>query len=223
MRTILASRRPAFVFALRCQHREPPRPNPGVQVGVPEGRVARQPRRRTRRGRQAGRLARRHARPPAGSPRRRDAEEKGVWLPGPVIPNPLAVNAFPYQPWAKALVASRETNELDPHTRCKPSGIARQFLTPYGVEFVELTELQRIYIFDIGGPHSWRTVYMDGRSHPRPAGRPTTALDGCWMATRSSRPVAQRVVLVDREVRRTRALHTIERSLLPTPPRSAMS
>ena len=29
----------------------------------------------------------------------------------------------------------------------------RQFLTPYGVEFVELPELQRLYIFDIGGPH----------------------------------------------------------------------
>jgi hypothetical protein len=26
--------------------------------------------------------------------------------------------------------------------------------------------LQRIYIFDIGGPHTWRTIYMDGRTHP---------------------------------------------------------
>ena len=33
-------------------------------------------------------------------------------------------------------------------------------------EFVELQELQRIYIFDIGGPHTYRTIYMDGRSHP---------------------------------------------------------
>jgi hypothetical protein len=44
--------------------------------------------------------------------------------------------------------------------------VARQFLTPYGVEFVELPEIQRIYIFDIGGPHTYRTVYMDTRTHP---------------------------------------------------------
>ena len=43
---------------------------------------------------------------------------------------------------------------------------ARQFLTPYGVEFVELPEAaKRVYIFDIGGPHTFRTIYMDGRSH----------------------------------------------------------
>jgi hypothetical protein len=30
-----------------------------------------------------------------------------------------------------------------------------------------MPELQRIYIFDIGGPHSFRTIYMDGRKHPK--------------------------------------------------------
>jgi hypothetical protein len=92
--------------------------------------------------------------------------EKGVWLPGPVIPNPLGLKDPPLQPWAKALLADRDLNQLEPHARCKPSGGARQFLTPYGVEFVELPELQRLYIFDIGGPHTYRTVYMDGRNHP---------------------------------------------------------
>ena len=57
-------------------------------------------------------------------------------------------------------------NQLEPHTRCKPSGVTRQFLTPYGVEIVDLPELQRVYIFDIGGPHTYRTIYMDGRTHP---------------------------------------------------------
>jgi len=93
-------------------------------------------------------------------------EEKGVWVPGTVAPNPLALKETPFQPWAKAVFADRRTNELEPHTRCKPSGVTRQFLTPYGVEFVELPELERIYIFDIGGPHTYRTVYMDGRTHP---------------------------------------------------------
>ena len=91
-------------------------------------------------------------------------EEKGVWLPGP---GGLArLEDVPMQPWARALRADRELHQLEPHARCKASGVARQFLTPYGVEFVELPELQQIYIFDIGGPHTYRTIYMDGRTHP---------------------------------------------------------
>jgi hypothetical protein len=39
-------------------------------------------------------------------------------------------------------------------------------MTPYGVEFVEIPELGRMFIFDIGGPHTFRTIYMDDRSHP---------------------------------------------------------
>ena len=73
---------------------------------------------------------------------------------------------IPYMPWTLAVSDDRRRNELEPHTRCKPSGSAREFLTPYGVEFVELAEAQRVYIFDIGGPHTFRTIYMDGRTHP---------------------------------------------------------
>jgi hypothetical protein len=93
---------------------------------------------------------------------------KGVWTPsGFGITTPLlAADKTPYQPWAKALYDFRQTNELEPHTRCKPSGFSRQFMTPYGVEFVELPDIQRIFIFDIGGPHTFRTIYMDGRPHP---------------------------------------------------------
>ena len=35
------------------------------------------------------------------------------------------------------------------------------------MEFVDLPELQRIYIMDIGGPHTFRIIYMDGRPHPK--------------------------------------------------------
>ena len=52
--------------------------------------------------------------------------------------------------------------------------MARQFETPYGVEFLEMPEEQRLYIFDIGGPHTFRTVYMDGRSHPSTCSPATT-------------------------------------------------
>jgi hypothetical protein len=80
---------------------------------------------------------------------------------------PIPADQIPFQPWAKALWEDREKHELEPHARCKASGMLRQFLTPYGTEIVELPELQRIYIFDVGGPHTFRTIYMDGRSHPK--------------------------------------------------------
>ena len=92
---------------------------------------------------------------------------RGIWMP--VFPfgghlTPLA--DVPFQPWARKLYDERLEHQLEPHARCKPSGGVRQMQTPYGVELVELRELQRLFIFDIGGPHSYRTVYMDGRSHP---------------------------------------------------------
>jgi hypothetical protein len=70
--------------------------------------------------------------------------------------------------WTRAVSDDRRRNELEPHTRCKPSGGPRQWLTPYGAEFLELPEQKVAYIFDIGGPHSYRTIYLDGRTHPRP-------------------------------------------------------
>jgi hypothetical protein len=78
-----------------------------------------------------------------------------------------ACTPIPYMPWTLAVSDDRRRNELEPHTRCKASGGPRQFLTPYGVEFLELPEQRVAYIFDIGGPHTYRTIYMDGRGHPR--------------------------------------------------------
>jgi hypothetical protein len=157
-----------FLFTVMAESgltQEPAAPPPqggGVQVGVPQGRGA-----APGRGRQAG--------PPAkAAPRSADGKillsgatpsEKGVWLPGGGGGQTLG-GEVPFQPWAKAVLDDRQKNQLEPHTRCKPSGVTRQFLTPYGVEFVDLPELQRIYIFDIGGPHTYRTIYMDGRVHP---------------------------------------------------------
>lgn len=72
-----------------------------------------------------------------------------------------------FRRWSQGLFDARQAHDLEPHARCKASGAVRQFLTPYGVEIVEIEELKRIYIFDIGGPHTFRTIYMDGRGHPR--------------------------------------------------------
>ncbi len=68
--------------------------------------------------------------------------------------------------WTLAVSDDRRQNELEPHTRCKPSGGPRQWLTPYGAEFLELPDQKVAYIFDIGGPHTFRTIYLDGRKHP---------------------------------------------------------
>jgi hypothetical protein len=93
--------------------------------------------------------------------------KNGVWTPGIGITEPAAnLEDVHFLPWAKALYDARQIHELEPHARCKASGTARQFMTPYGVEFTEIPELGRLFIFDIGGPHTFRTVYMDGRSHP---------------------------------------------------------
>ena len=100
------------------------------------------------------------------------AEERGLWLPldrsnlgrrATLAP----LETIPFQPWAKELYDDRQIHELEPHTRCHPSGLSRQFQTPYGVEFVHMPDLKRMYIFDVGGPHSFRIIYMDGRPHPQ--------------------------------------------------------
>jgi hypothetical protein len=81
---------------------------------------------------------------------------------------PVHINDVPFHPWARSMVDFRHSSALadEPHTRCKPSAGPRQFVTPYGIEILQMPELQRIYILDVGGPHSFRTIYMDGRSHP---------------------------------------------------------
>ena len=158
---------PVLGESLRGQEQQPPPPRPGVQVGVPEGRGGAP-------ANPAGGGRGRAAGPPAApAPRNADGRaifwtpgKKGVWLPGGGGGATVESAGIPFQPWAKAVYADRLENQLEPHTRCKPSGGVRQFLTPYGVEMVELPELQRVFIFDIGGPHTYRTIYMDGRSHP---------------------------------------------------------
>jgi hypothetical protein len=88
------------------------------------------------------------------------------WNGGPTTLAQGMVDKVPFQPWAKAAYDQRQIDQFEPHTRCKASGVSRQFSTPYGTEFVEIADLKRIYIMDMGGPNSYRIIYMDGRSHP---------------------------------------------------------
>jgi hypothetical protein len=88
--------------------------------------------------------------------------------PNTTLNAPIHIDDVPIQDWAKALTNFRHVNVLadEPHTRCKPSPGPRQFVTPYGTEILEIPDLKRIYILDVGGPHTFRTVFMDGRQHP---------------------------------------------------------
>ena len=93
----------------------------------------------------------------------------GIDNPRMNLPTNLKVSEVPFLPWARALYAYRQgtTTKDDPHTRCLPSGGPRLFHTPYGFEFVQVPEEKRIYMIEVGGPHTWRVIYMDGRPHPK--------------------------------------------------------
>jgi hypothetical protein len=113
--------------------------------------------------------------PPAG--------EKGLWerRNEHLVNNPnsyqaaatrnarVHIDQVPLQPWARALTNYRHELSLasEPYTRCKPAGGPRQFMSPYGLEIVDLPELKRVYVFNVANAMSYRTVYMDGRSHPK--------------------------------------------------------
>ena len=95
---------------------------------------------------------------------------KGYWeirpggLGGSGFPRDSAV---PFQPWARALYDYRQATFgiNSPLVACKPAGGPAFFNSP-GFEIVEVPELEKIFILNIAGPHSWRVIYMDGRDHP---------------------------------------------------------
>ena len=82
------------------------------------------------------------------------------------LPTNLNIDRVPFQPWAREVYYERQRSftKDDPHTRCKPSGGARMFHTPYGFEILDL--IDEVIFVSVGAPHSWRVVHMDGREHP---------------------------------------------------------
>jgi hypothetical protein len=110
------------------------------------------------------------------------AGEKGLWggsgrlavnprsyEPRTTVNAPIHIDNVPLQPWARALLDYRHTQVLkdEPYTRCKPAPGPRLWTTAYGFEILDVPEEQRIYIVNNGGPHSFHTIYMDGRQHPK--------------------------------------------------------
>jgi hypothetical protein len=79
-----------------------------------------------------------------------------------------AKRVAPMQPWALALYELRQRRFLqdDPtFINCKPPGGPRQFQIPYGVQFVEDRDRQRIFVLIGGGNNNYRIIYLDGRGH----------------------------------------------------------
>ena len=77
-----------------------------------------------------------------------------------------APKVAPMQPWALALYRNRQQRFLqdDPmYLNCKPPGGPRQYELPYGVQFVEDHERQRIFELIGGGNNNYRIIYTDGR------------------------------------------------------------
>ena len=63
----------------------------------------------------------------------------GGWGAGvTTLPQRQQLDEIPFQPWARAAYDIRQIDQFEPHTRCKASGVSRQFSTPYGTEFVEV-------------------------------------------------------------------------------------
>ena len=175
--------------------------------------------------------------PPGPAPRNADGrvllggatpEDKGVWLPGGGGgQTSQSAEPIPFQPWANALLDDRATNELEPHTRCKPSGVARQFLTPYGVEFVELPEIKRILHLRHRRPahvprrSTWTAARIRRTSRPTLL-RPLDRLVGGRHAGRRHRRLQRRVLDGPARLCRTpRSCTRSRRSPAPTPRRSS--
>ena len=99
--------------------------------------------------------------------------ENGVTVdirPDGLLRNPAvdAAKVAPLQPWALSLYKARQTRFLqdDPtYLNCKPPGGPRQFQQPYGFQFVEDPERQRVFVLVGSGNRNFRIIYLDGRSH----------------------------------------------------------
>ena len=77
-----------------------------------------------------------------------------------------AAKVAPMQPWALGIYRLRQEHFLqdDPmYLNCKPPGGPRQMQLPYGVQFVEDRDRQRIFVLVGSGNANFRIVYLDGR------------------------------------------------------------
>jgi hypothetical protein len=101
---------------------------------------------------------------------------KGYWELRPGFAS-RPTGTVPFQPWAKELFAYRQSSQKltrPPYIDCKPAP-GPEFLLAPGFEIVDAPDLKSVFILQMGGAHSWRVIYTDGRMHPKPEDlRPTS-------------------------------------------------
>jgi hypothetical protein len=101
------------------------------------------------------------------------AGRKGYWEIRPGLGGFPRAADVPFLPWSRALYEYRTARAdlYPPLVRCKPAG-GPSFMNAPGFEIVDVPDLAVIFILNIAGPHTWRTIHMDGRPHPQRV-RPT--------------------------------------------------
>lgn len=101
-------------------------------------------------------------------------DAKGYWELRPGFAS-RPTGTVPFQPWAKALFDYRQSSQKltrPPYIDCKPAPGPEFTLAP-GFEIIDAPDLKSVFILQMGGAHSWRVIYTDGRTHPADL-RPTS-------------------------------------------------
>ena len=95
-------------------------------------------------------------------------DHKGYWEVRPGLGGAPRAADVPLQPWARAVLTYRNAtfSKDSPLVDCKAAPGPAFFNAP-GFEILETPELKSVFILNMAGPHSWRVIYMDGRSHPK--------------------------------------------------------
>jgi hypothetical protein len=86
----------------------------------------------------------------------------GVWV---LSGNPKLPSDPAYQPDAQKLYAERKTanGKGDPEAYCMPDGLVR--MTPFPYKIVQAAKM--VVVLSEGNTHSYRRLFLDGRSHPK--------------------------------------------------------
>ncbi len=107
--------------------------------------------------------------PTGPAPRTKDGKPdlSGVWSPDRHFIYDISSalkpgEVLPLQPWAADLTKSRMSKE-DPEANCLPTGVPR--LPPYPLKIVQTPSVM-VILFE-GNIHSYRQIFLDGRSHPK--------------------------------------------------------
>src|SRR5579885_2556979 len=107
--------------------------------------------------------------PSGPAPRTRDGKPdlSGIWNPDRHFIYDISTalqegESLPLQPWAEELTKKRMSKD-DPEANCLPTGVPR--MAPYPWKIVQTPTLI-VFLFE-GNIHSYRQIFLDGRSHPK--------------------------------------------------------